>query len=152
MATTDFDTLRGRLKLTGRPANLCWGNPLEFIKLLTKLLSVEFPVNMDLKLIVVGHQTPSPDDADKMWAQTDTNGNPLGWFKKIKGQWRKFYTVVPGEVRWVIGNSATPPDGWQTIDESTPGLSPGLVSKIKSQYVSNSTGGYSYYAVRYIGY
>jgi len=152
MAVTDKDTLLGRLQVTTKPISLCWGKPWDFVKSLVDILSVKFPVNSNNQFIVSGKDTPSPDDAELMWARFDNNRNPLGWFAFVKSNWRKFFTVVNGEVRWVIGDSTSIEDGWQLIDDNTPGVDADIITQIKKQYVLISPGRYKYFAVRYMGY
>lgn len=154
MAVTDSDSLSGSLEIVGRPRAIKWSTPLEFIKFLTEIFRVKFPVNPGNKFIVTGPASPSPDDQFSLWAKSDKSGNPQGWWSFVRGQWRRFYTPIPGEIAWVYGDSTKPPDGWQFIDESIPGFPAGFVAQLKRQYYENpvSAGNYIYFAVRYIGY
>ena len=65
MGLTDTDTLKGKITLATSPTSLCWGKPSEFVKKLTEILTVRFPVSRDNQFTVVGHQTPSLDDKGK---------------------------------------------------------------------------------------
>lgn len=152
MAANDFDTLEGKLEVVSRPATLCYGKPWDFVRSLIKILRVTFPVNRNNKFIVEGHETPGTDDIDTLWARFDPSRNPIGWFAFVKGQWRRFYTPVPGELRWVVGDSNTPPSGWVAITSTGSGVDQAILDELKSQYVEISSGRYSYYAVRYVGY
>ena len=154
MAVTDTDSLVGELELVTRPQNLCWGKPLDFVKTLIDIVKVKFPISRGNKFVVVGHETPGTDDVDKQWARFDQNRNPLGWHAFVKGQWRKYYTVVPGEIRWIIGDSDNPPSGWQLVDENISGLNINIVNKLKAQYVAfeGDPTRFMYFAVRYFGY
>lgn len=152
MANTDFDTLIGELQISERPGSLCYGKPWDFVGILTKILKVSFPVNRNNKFVVIGHETPAIDDQDKMWARFTSSRVPLGWFTYVKGKWRRFYTAAPGEVRWFIGDSTKPPDGWQTIDENVSGISNAILDKLKILYVEDTPGHFVFFAARYIGY
>ena len=154
MAITEKDGLAGKLVPIGIPKDLQWSTPANFVNALVEMLRVVFPFSPVLKLIVTGHRQPSPDDIDTVWARTDRNGNPLGWHGFFDGQWRQFHTAAAGEVRWFIGSSANPPEGWQFIDEDASGITLDIVTKLKTEYVEHPTedGQYVYYAARYIGY
>lgn len=154
MAIIDKDGLTGSLEIVGAPQAIKWGRPWEFIKFLVSALRVRFPVNKGLRFINIGQATPSPDDSDTMWAKSDKNQNPLGWFKLIKGSWRKFYTLPIGAVIEIIGDSAHPPEGFQVLDENVPGLGAALVTELKKEYTPNpnAPGTYIRFKVRYIGY
>lgn len=154
MAITDTDELVGKLEISGRPRDLCWGKPWDFIKSLTEIVRVRFPSGKGHALIVSSHETPSPDDVYKLWARFDKNRNPLGWFAHIKGKWRRFYTPAPGEVKWFIGDSANPPEGWQALTADAGGVNASIVAKLVPNYVENPNlpGTYIYFAARYFGY
>lgn len=152
MAANEFDTLEGRLEIASRPATLCYGKPLDFITTLTKILRVSFPIHKSHKFIIVGHENPSVDDVDTLWARFDSLGNPLGWFAFIKGAWQRFYTVVPGEIRWVVGDSDFPPAGWRAITEVGAGIDAAILTKLQTRYVEIAVDRYSFYAIRYVGY
>ena len=152
MASNEFDTLEGSLVIASRPTTLCYGKPWDFVRALLNILKVSFPVNRNNKFIVVGHETPSSDEVTTLWARFDTSGNSLNWYAYIKGKWQIFYTVAPGEVRWFVGNSSSPPDGWQALLSTADGVSQDILDKLFLQYAEISSGIYSYYAARYIGY
>lgn len=152
MAVTDKDTLTGSLQIVSKPFELCWGKPWDFVKQLVNILKVKFPVNQGNQFIVTGWETPSTDDTGLMWARFDKNRNPLGWYAFIKNQWQKFYTTLNGEVRWVIGDSASIESGWVLIDNNTAGIDSDIVAKIMQDYVIITPGRYKYFAVKYVGY
>jgi hypothetical protein len=152
MASNDFDTLEGQLEISSRPATLCYGKPWDFVARLVDILKVTFPVNRDNKFIVFGHQTPTSDDVNTMWARFDSSGNPLNWYAYVKGKWQIYYTVAPNEVRWFAGSSATPPNGWRPLLSTADGVSQGILDKLLPLYNEVTPGLYSYYAARYIGY
>lgn len=152
MASDEFDTLEGKLEIASRPATLCYGKPLTFIETLTKILRATFPVHNNHKFIVVGNEFPSTDDIDTLWARFDSGGNPMGWFAFIKGQWQRFYTPIPGEIRWIVGDSDNPPEGWKPIVEQGAGIDAAILAKLMLSYVEISVDRYSFFAVRYVGY
>lgn len=152
MANTDFDTLSGQLTIGERPTKLSYGKPWDFVKALTSILKVSFPVNRNNKFVVDGSEAPNVDDRDKLWARFNSSRVPMGWFTYVKGKWRRFYTPAPGEVRFVIGDSDHPPDGWQTINDDVSGIKRQILDKLKGEYVEDTPGHYIYFAVRYIGY
>lgn len=152
MASEQFDDLEGELEITARPGTLCYGKPWEFVSILTNILRVKFPVRRGSRFLVYGPDTPSSDDRNTLWASFDRAGNPLGLFAFVKGAWRRFYTVAPGEIRWINGNSANPPPGWQPILQAAGGIPQAVFDKLIADYVDDGAGGYLYYAVKYVGY
>lgn len=153
MSIVKNDTLEGELILREHPQDLCWTSPLEFLKSIVRLITVQFPVSQNNDFIVSGRETPDTDNTDKMWAREDANRNWLGWHKFIKNKWRRVYEYRSDEVIWIIGNSGNIPEGFQLLDSNVPGISGDILNKLLSQYVETSTVGvYSYFAVRFIGY
>lgn len=154
MSVVRKDKLEGELILKEQPQGLSWTTPLEFLKVITKYVTPEFPVRGDNDFIVSGRNTPSPDNNDKMWAREDNNRNWLGWHKFIRGKWRRAYEYRSDQVIWMVGNSTNIPEGFQLIDASTPGFSGNVLNQITGQYVETSPGSgvYEYFAVRFIGY
>ena len=154
MAITDTDDLVGKLEVSGRPRDLCWGKPWDFIKALTRILVVRFPARRGHSFVYSGSEAPSPDDVNLLWARIDKNRNPLGWFAHVKGEWQRFYTPVPGELRWIIGDSTNPPKGWQAVTADAGGVNPSILAKLTPNYVENpnNPGTYIYFAARYLGY
>ena len=153
MGITDRDMLKGKLEVQGSPSSICWGKPAEFIKALTKVLTVKFPVNTNNDFVVVGHEPPSTDDKGRMWAKLSPSRNWLGWHAFIKGQWRRTYAYHPSQIIWMTGDSDIIPDGFQLVDASAP-LHPDVISSLTEQYVPFTAGGtrYRYFAVRFVGY
>jgi len=152
MAGEDFDTLAGKLEIASRPSTLCYGKPLEFIDKLVEIFRATFPVNKNHKFVVYGSGQPGVDDIDKLWAKFSSDGQPQGWFAFIKGTWQRFYTPVPGEIRWIVGDSNNPPAGWSPITGVGAKVTSAILAELTSHYVEISAGRYSYYAVRYVGY
>ncbi|HUS88779.1 MAG TPA: hypothetical protein VMW91_05315 [Desulfosporosinus sp.] len=152
MASNDFDTLEGQIVVSSRPATLCYGKPWDFINTLISILKVTFPVNRNNRFVVFGHETPGSDETNMMWARFDTSGNPTGWFAFVKGQWQRFYSPAPKEIRWFYGDSNSPALGWLPLLSTANGVSQAIVDKLLAQYVEIVPGQYSYYAARYIGY
>lgn len=153
MGLTDNDTLQGKIEIATPPIRLCWGKPLEFVKSLTEILTVRFPVNQNNEFTIVGFETPSPDDRGKMWARFTASRNWLGWHAFIKGQWRRVYAYHQSEIIWMVGNSSNIPEGFQLVEPGVP-LPVSVITKIVSEYVETSPGSgtFNYFAVRFIGY
>jgi len=154
MGLTDVDTLKGKIELETSPSNLCWGKPIDFVKKLTDILTVKFPVSLNNQFTVVGSETPSLDDKGKMWARFTKSRNWLGWHAFIKGQWRRVYEYLPSEIIWTVGDSRSIPDGFQLVEPGVP-LPADVIVKITSEYVpitSASPAAFSYFAMRFIGY
>lgn len=150
---TAVDTLVGEITLENKPREICWGTPDDFLKLLTQVLSVRFPVNLANEFVVVGFQTPSPDDQGRMWARFDASRNWLGWHAFQKGNWRRVYEYRSDEIIWMVGDSRSIPDGFQLVDSGAP-LPTATIEHIKSFYLETNpgTGAYRYFAVRFLGY
>lgn len=154
MGLTDTDGLVGKLEIIDRPRNLQWGKPLDFLKAIVSILRVRFPINRNNDFILKGWETPSTDDIGRLWGKLDQSSNPLGWHAFIKGKWRKFYDFAPGEVRWFIGNSDNPPDGWEPLVTVDTGVSSAIQAKAQSLSLESpiGSGTYIWYPARYVGY
>ena len=154
--TDEFSYVTGTLAIDRSIKLPCWSNlvrPWEFIKKLQSVLKVEFLFSRGSELINHGFPTPNINPF-RMWGRLDGNLNPLGWYAYIKGSWRNFYTDMTGQgsVRWITGDSNSPPDGWQPIRTGTTGIDSTIVASMVDQYVEISPGRYSYYAARFIGH
>lgn len=152
----EFYYLEGALSLQSGAMFTCWEDlvrPWNFIKRLAEYLQINFQVPKNHNFIAQGYETPDLT-SPHVWAKFDTNRNPLGWFGFIKNMWQRFYTdaVSDGEMRWVVGDSDNPPAGWQPLVYGLNDFTDEQLDKLVEQYVEISSGRYSYYAARYIGY
>lgn len=77
-------------------------NITELIKLLNQLVVSEIVGNYTP--YVLGHNTPSVEDQDKVWFALDPSGRPLGFFTFYNGGWRRAYNGMIGEIRIYSGD------------------------------------------------
>lgn len=132
-----FDTLLGRLKQIGEvPEKACFGTVKDFLALLTKLVAVEFPINARRKFVVVGPETPGPDETDLIWFRYNKQGRWLGKFGYIGGQWRPLYDFPTGTRLLFEGTpeSNEVPEGFTVTDTDI------------------NLGGEIYYAAKWVSY
>jgi len=142
-----YDKLTGKMELGKTPSNWCWTTPKAFAEELINSLQFSWPFEDTHKAVIYGDKTPSADDKDKMWARFDNSGNWLGWYAWQKGSWKRVYNYRSDQVIWLYGNSNNIPDGFQLLDGTAAGA-----PDLSPQFTANQSGGYSYYAVRWIGY
>lgn len=121
------DRLFGKLvDLAPVPDTYCWKTPKDFVENLKKWLGFEFVKSKNLDLIVVGSETPGPDDTNKMWASFDRNNNFTGWKSFYQGQWRRAYTEPNYQLQWFYNPTPNQPpalaDGFVLADGQTPGV------------------------------
>jgi len=152
----EFYNLNGTLSLSARDRFVCWEDlvrPWNFIKRLAEFLQIDFQVPENHNFINQGHETPDPS-SPRVWGKLDTNRNPIGWFGFVKNMWQRFYSdaVTDGEMRWIAGDSDNPPSGWQPLVRGSSDFTDEQFDELIDQYVEISSGRYSYYAARYVGY
>lgn len=147
---TISDVVRGALKLNGLPDRECFTSWLDFVQALPNLLSVEVPTSASN--VIVGNDYPTADDTNKIWYRRDPAGNFIGIYAFQNGQWHPLYNYVANELIWMFGNSAAVPEGFLLVESGDAMIPSNVVNHLVAQYVPILGGGYSYYAVRYVGY
>lgn len=146
------NTVRGAIKVDNLPDRACFTTYVEFINALPQYLTVEVPNS--ITNVIIGSSPPGEDDKDKLWLRRDNSGRVIGLYTFQNGAWRPFDTsVVPGviNIKWVVGNSANIPDGYILIESGNTDIPSNVVQSIIAQYVPNTSGGFSYFAIQYIG-
>lgn len=146
------DVVQGAIKLVGVPERACFRTWQEFIESLPRYLGVEVPASVSG--VVVGPDSPSEDDKNKVWFRRDPSGVFLGIYAFQNGAWRPLYNYAPGEVIWIAGDSNAVPAGFTLIEKGDPTMPSDVVNAIVGQYVrvSGDPNSYLYFAVRYSGY
>jgi hypothetical protein len=144
------DVVAGAIKLLGIPERACYNTFKEFIEALPKMLGVEIPSSVSG--VIVGSETPGEDDRNKIWFRRDTGGNFLGIYAFQGGAWHPLIEFRPTSVYWEIGDSANVPAGYSLIDANSSGIPSDVRNAIMAHYVPNNSGGYSYYAMQYVGF
>lgn len=147
------DKLSVALAVKRIPEKLCWGKPRDFIENLTQYLTAELDVESRLNLVVVGHETPTEDDKDRLWIRTARDNSFLGFYLFQNGAWKVIHNYRSDEVIWMYGNSTQIPSGFEFIDGSLGGMDSKVQERVISQYLQiEGTNSYSYFAVRWKGY
>lgn len=144
------DVVRGALKLNDLPERYSFTSWADFVRALPQFFSVELPVSVSG--VVVSKVSPSEDDRDKVWYRRDGLGNFLGVYAFQAGAWRLLHSRLSNEVIWVVGVSTSVPDGFVLIDTGDAVIPDDVVNAIKSHYVPDGLGNFSYFAVRFNGY
>lgn len=123
----------------------------ELVKLLPKLLVAKLPIKVSG--VVIGTETPSEGDRDKLWLRRDVRGEFVGLYAFQGANWHPFYDVADGETRWFVGNSNFPPPGWTFIDVNDGVVPTYIATGLRGQYIPLSSGpGFGYYAARFSGF
>lgn len=142
-----FDTVLGQLVLKEKPQGLEFGTPLELLELIEKLFSVQLPKDKAWDFVILGAQTPSIDDAGKLWIRTDANRNPLGLYLYVNDQWRLVTFGPYNRVEWFYGDAVqTLPGGYKLADGNVPG-----VPDLKNKFIGTAPN-YTFYAAVWVGY
>lgn len=145
------NVVRGALRVNGLPELNCFRSFADFIKALPELLSVEVPEGA--YGVTVGADEPGEQDRTKLWVRRDNSGGLIGLYAFQGGAWKPLYGPVPGEVKFIFGDSNIPPEGWEVILPGDGTMPSEVVNRLVSTYVPNvGTGGYYYFAVRYVGF
>lgn len=143
------DVVRGLLVATV-PERLCFNSMADLLRALPDLLSVEVPSSTGS--LVVSSSDPGEDQRGKLWLRTTNSGGIIGLYVFQGGKWNPFYQFAPGQVMWLYGDSANIPEGLLLIEAGDDVVPAPVVAHLVPQYLPNGGGGYSYFAVRYIGF
>lgn len=144
------DVIRGAVKVDGLPDRVSFSSWRDAILALPELLTIEVPPGAIG--VVVGQDTPSEDDRNKVWYRRDKSGAYLGAYGFQNGAWHEIQQTGLQQVYWVYGNSLDVPEGFTVIEPGDAAVPEVVVNKIIGQYVPNGVGGYSYFALRFSGY
>lgn len=149
------DPISGKPVITKIPENLKWGKPIDFVKALMNMFVVVLPLKGNNDFVVTGSQVPTEDDKSRLWVADQKNGSFLGFFRFIKGQWRRIFNLRADMVIWMVGDSRDIPEGFQLIDGTVSGIDVETQNFIKAQFRIDPTSTtfpiYTYFACRYIG-
>lgn len=141
----------GDIRLEGQPDEICIENVSDLISYLNKYAKFYIPGGAGN--LVVGNEQPSEAERQKVWFRLDNGSNFKGIYVYSVGAWRKIYPVGDKQVFWVIGDSRTPPDGYEVIDTGIGGITTSEVNRIKALYqadVDNTF--YTFFAVVFKGF
>lgn len=138
------------------PPDLCWGKPEEFLKAIEEAMDVILQLNSNNDFVVIGHETPSADDKNRLWVRLARNGSFQGFYLFVDGKWQRVFNRRNDEIIWMFGDSRNIPEGFQLIDGTATGIPTDIQQHIIQQYKINEdvTGiatVYEYFAVRYLG-
>lgn len=146
-------TVRGAVKIDNLPDRACFTSWKDFIESLPNYLTIEVPTS--ITNVIISSNPPGEDDRDKLWLRRDNSGRALGFYTYQNGGWRPFDTsIVEGviNIKWVVGNSNDIPDGYALVDANSVGIPTNVIQALMAQYVPNISGGFSYFAIQYIGF
>lgn len=150
MTVFSNDTVVGNLVVQNVPERACFSTWQEFIQAIPTFIQVQVPSSVSG--IISSSDAPDEDDRDKLWLRRDTSGGVLGLYAFQQGAWRKLYPYDYNTVIWQVGDSANIPDGFELIKAGVLDIPPTTVNAIMSQYAPNGIGGFSYFAMRFVGY
>lgn len=95
MASTSLPIQGGDL-----PEGLCFTTPAELFAEFLRVMSVNIPSSTAAGF-VTGSSTPTAEQRTLPWMRTDGSGRPLGVYKFYSGTWRRFYTDMPGTIKFI---------------------------------------------------
>ena len=144
------ETVKGAIKINSLLDRECFTSWQDFVEALPRLLAVEVPVS--ISGVIIAKDPPGEDDRDKLWIRRDGAGNIVGFFLFQNGDWNPFYLFAPQQVIWVYGDSRNVAKGFVLIDTGDAEISSNTVAALRAQYVPNLTGGFEYFAVRFVGF
>lgn len=144
------DVVTGAIKLNNLPDRECFRGWDDFIRRLPEFLSVEIPPSA--LGVIIGKDSPSEDDRDKIWYRRDASGAFLGIYAFQGGAWKPLYNIPTGQIIWLWGSSQSIPEGFTFIWTGDAVIPSNVVAGIIGQYIPDGSGHYSYFAVRYSGF
>ena len=150
-----IDKAFGKLVLANIPTDICWTTPEQFLELLTQYISVEVDPTSLADFILIGPQTPSEDDKNRLWVRLHSNGTFAGFYHWENDKWTQVFNKRRDEIVWFHGDSRSIPKGFRLIDGSLGTMNSSVREHIMSFYhqdqsVENSKV-YDYFACIYIG-
>jgi len=145
------DVVKGALKLATLPDRVCFSSWRDFLEQLPKMLSVEIPAN--LGGVVTQQAEPGVDDRNKLWLRIDPSGNVINLYAYQQGNWEILVTDTAYDIKWTVGDSNTPQNGYTVILPGDTLFPNSVVSVLVAQYIPLAPGpGYLYFATRFSGY
>jgi hypothetical protein len=145
------DTIRGVLKLEGKPDCQFFTGWQDFIQNMSKLFAVEIP--NDITNVTIGQEQPSDSERDHLWFRTDSSGGFAGLYLFGAGAWQKVYPLQ-GQVFLMYGNSLNIPTGY-TLAENDPNLNSSEIASLKKMWVQGGDSPslwYSLFHVTFTGF
>lgn len=143
------DSVVGALKLLGLPESNCYTTVNDLLKAIETLFAVEIPT--DLGAVVVGQNTPTEEERDKVWFRRDVNGKFVGIYVFCNDKWILAYNIIPGELPYLYGDSRSVPDGFR-LATSANGIPTLVANHIMTTWLRDPTSTfYVYFQVFYIG-
>ena len=141
--------IKGAIKVQGVPESACFQNFAQLLNALGTYLSVEI-ANQAFSNVVISVAQPGQADRDKMWVRLNPAGQFIGFYFYFNNIWNQVYPV-PGEIFWLIGDSANPPAGFAFFDNSDGTMTgPDYTELIAMAVPNGGTPPFVYYPARYI--
>lgn len=143
--------IKGAVKVQSVPQDTCFDTFAQLLQSLGTYLTVEIPAS-SVSNVVISNQQPGASDKGKLWVRLSNSGSFLGLYTYSGAMWNQVPAGAPGQVYWLIGDSSTPPDGFQFIDNSDGTFTgPEYALFIINAILLGAGPDYLYYPARYIG-
>lgn len=139
------NNINGSIVLVGLPDTLCYQTIEELVNDLPNILQVSIDPPLITNVIVSATQ-PLSGQAGSVWFRVSNGGTFIGIYMFSGGTWTQVFPA-PGEIRWVVGDSANPPAGFILTDNAAY-----LSSAIKAHlhtfwYPNGGSGPWQYFSV-----
>lgn len=148
------NVLNGKVVITGLPDEACYTTFPELLQALVNYLGIEIPLD-DISNVVIGVSQPGDADRNKLWVRRAPSGAVMGLYTFSEGKW---ISIFPGgdsktvQIFWFVGDSRTPPPGYQTLAKGDGTLPSSQFDKLQLQWIEDPTNTYyMYYAAKFVG-
>ena len=142
--------ITGAVKVIDVPDDACLTTVRDLLLSLQKYLAVEFGVER-ITNVAVSSDEPGDMDRDMVWFRLDNAGNFLGIFVFVQGSWVQMFPP-PGALYKIVGDSASPPDGYALVTNLLPQFTDAMVAKLQQEWVPAPNGiDYRIFHVVYVG-
>lgn len=142
--------IKGAVKVQDVPQAACYDTFAQLLQDLGSYLTVEIPAS-SISNVVIGSQQPNVSDKGKLWVRLSNSGSFLGLYTYSGSTWNQVPAGAPGQVYWLIGDSANPPAGFQFIDNGDGTFTGPEYTLFIVNAIPNGSGGYIYYPAKWVG-
>lgn len=136
--------INGAIVLTGFPDIKCYQTLNELITALPSILGLSLD-SSKLTNVVVSNIQPLSGQENFVWFRMSNGGVFIGIYIYSGGAWRQVFPA-PGQIYWVYGDSANPPNGFILTDDA--GSIPAAVKNhLKTFWYPAGAGPWTYFSV-----
>lgn len=143
------NTIAVPITITGLPQEFCFTSIADFLAVLQNNLFAQVPDT--ITNVLVSNTQPTAAQRTDVWFRIDNAGKFLGIYMFDGATWSQVLEA-PGQVTWIHGDSADPPNGFTVVDTGVPGFTAPEIAHIKTFYYPPGAGPYTYFAVVFTGF